>query len=105
METEVRKVLVQNQIRCRACDDVIFSRHRHDFVTCKCGKVSVDGGMEYARRVGELDDMESQSVWVEKDHLDKWVAAVKWSAENGRNDLGTALAVMRAMIETGHFKP
>jgi hypothetical protein len=24
--------------------------HRHDFVTCKCGRVSVDGGKDYLKR-------------------------------------------------------
>jgi hypothetical protein len=105
METEVRKVLVQNQIKCKLCGDVIFSGYRHHFVSCKCGKVSVDGGMDYARRVGEFADIEDQSIWVEKDSLDKWVAAVKWAKDTERNDLGIALALMRTMIGTGHFTP
>lgn len=36
-------------IRCKKCGDVITSRHTHDFVTCKCGSVSVDGGDDYLR--------------------------------------------------------
>jgi ribosomal protein S27AE len=39
-----------NQIRCLNCGSVIISTHRHDFVTCKCGTVSVDGGTDYLRR-------------------------------------------------------
>lgn len=34
---------------CPHCQDRIRSMHRHDFVTCKCGKTSVDGGGEYDR--------------------------------------------------------
>ena len=99
------KVLVQNQIKCKKCEDVIYSRHRHDFVSCKCGAVSVDGGMDYARRVFKnIDDIEDQSIWVYKDDLEEWITAVKWAEGTGRNELGTALAVMRAMIQTGHFK-
>ena len=32
------------------CGDEIESKHRHDFVTCKCGACSVDGGHDYLRR-------------------------------------------------------
>ena len=48
-----------NKIRCKHCNDIIESRHRHDFVTCKCGAVSVDGGDSYGRRLwpsGDPDD-------------------------------------------------
>lgn len=44
--------LILNRIKCNECMDIITSTHRHDFVTCKCGKNSVDGGLDYARRVG-----------------------------------------------------
>jgi len=46
-----------NAARCRRCKDTIESRHRHDFVTCSCGAISVDGG-----RVGDLDLLEDLSV-------------------------------------------
>jgi ribosomal protein L37AE/L43A len=43
-----------NAARCDECGDYVRSRNRHDFVTCECGNVSVDGGSWYARRaVGE----------------------------------------------------
>ena len=44
------KILV-NKIKCKHCGDVIESKFRHDFQFCKCGKVAVDGGHEYLRRV------------------------------------------------------
>lgn len=40
-----------NQAKCLLCNDVITSSHRHDFVTCPCGKLSVDGGSHYSRRL------------------------------------------------------
>ena len=40
-----------NRVRCKFCKDVIESKHYHDFVTCSCGNVSVDGGREYIRRL------------------------------------------------------
>jgi hypothetical protein len=42
--------LLLNAVQCLSCDEVIVSRHRHDFKSCKCGNVSVDGGLEYKRR-------------------------------------------------------
>lgn len=38
---------------CPHCQDRIRSMHRHDYVTCKCGKTSVDGGGEYDRMCWE----------------------------------------------------
>lgn len=46
-----------NRARCRSCGDVIESKYRHDFVQCSCGESFVDGGLDYLRRGGELDDM------------------------------------------------
>lgn len=43
--------LIKNAARCYNCNDTIESKHRHDFVTCSCGDLSVDGGLDYARRV------------------------------------------------------
>ena len=39
-----------NKIQCRLCEDIIESKHRHDFVRCKCGEIFTDGGTEYFRR-------------------------------------------------------
>jgi hypothetical protein len=42
--------LKRNAIRCLSCNDIIESEFRHDFRTCSCGKVSVDGGLDYLKR-------------------------------------------------------
>lgn len=42
--------IIRNAIKCKHCGDVIESNHLHDFKSCSCGKVSVDGGHEYLRR-------------------------------------------------------
>jgi len=39
-----------NAAKCNSCGEEIRSKNRHDFVTCKCGNVSVDGGSWYAKR-------------------------------------------------------
>lgn len=56
------KIIVANKIRCNKCGDIIESKSVHDFVTCKCGAVSVDGGHNYLRRCAEsLEDFEELS--------------------------------------------
>jgi hypothetical protein len=51
----------RNAARCKLCDDVIESKHDHDFVYCKCKAIFVDGGLWYVRRGGKLDQMEDLS--------------------------------------------
>lgn len=46
-----------NAAVCLHCKDYIRSTHKHDYVTCSCGKVSVDGGSWYVRRRGQEEDM------------------------------------------------
>lgn len=38
---------MRNRAKCRLCQSIIESFHRHDYVTCKCGEISVDGGLDY----------------------------------------------------------
>jgi hypothetical protein len=49
--------IVSNKAMCNLCSDIIESKHRHDFVTCKCGNSSTDGGLDYFHRSGSLTDM------------------------------------------------
>jgi len=39
-----------NKAQCRKCGDTIESMHRHDFRTCSCDSISVDGGKDYLKR-------------------------------------------------------
>ena len=56
------KKIIINKIKCKKCGDIIESAHRHDFKFCKCGAVAVDGGHDYLRRCGNLDEFEDLSV-------------------------------------------
>jgi hypothetical protein len=51
----------RNAARCKQCHTVIESKHRHDFVTCECGSIAVDGGLDYIRWIGKLEDFEDLS--------------------------------------------
>jgi hypothetical protein len=46
------------KIRCKKCGDVIQSKHRHDMVWCKCGAIAIDGGDDYCKITGKLDDFD-----------------------------------------------
>ena len=50
------KILV-NKIQCNKCKDIIESKNVHDFKRCSCKSIAVDGGLEYLRRVGNLEDI------------------------------------------------
>lgn len=52
------RTILHNKAKCLKCGDVIESRYEHDFVTCSCGHLSVDGGRSYLRRVFTDDDWE-----------------------------------------------
>lgn len=49
--------ILTNKAQCRKCGDIIESVHRHDFVTCECGSISIDGGKDYLRRLGDPGDI------------------------------------------------
>jgi hypothetical protein len=42
--------ILRNAARCSRCHDEIESKHRHDFRSCSCGAIFVDGGKSYLRR-------------------------------------------------------
>lgn len=49
-------VILSNQAQFIHCGDSIWSSHRHDYKECSCGKLMVDGGMDYIRRGGKPED-------------------------------------------------
>ena len=58
-EEQQEPKLIRNRIQCPRCKDIIESKHRHDFVVCKCWNpveggsgVFVDGGLDYQRTGG-----------------------------------------------------
>ena len=45
------------KLQCNKCQDIIESMYVHDLVECKCGAIYVDGGDEYCRFGGEIEDI------------------------------------------------
>ena len=42
--------ILSNKIQCKYCNDIIESKHVHEYKKCSCGKVGVDGGLGYLKR-------------------------------------------------------
>lgn len=55
------KLILRNALECRKCGQIIESKSVHDFVYCSCRSIFVDGGHEYLRRGGNLEDMIERS--------------------------------------------
>lgn len=92
-------MIIENRVVCHTCGEDIFSKNRHDFVTCTCGAISVDGGQEYLRRVGAIHNFTELS-WELPDELyNACAAAVEDAINTNRNKFGIANAVMRKLRE------
>lgn len=50
--------VVRNRARCKRCNDIIESKHKYDFVSCRCKAISLDGGTEYQRYIGSREDFD-----------------------------------------------
>lgn len=59
-------MIIRNSAKCLKCGEEIESKFRHDFRSCKCGALSVDGGKDYLRRVFSRKDD-----WVETSVMDE----------------------------------
>lgn len=57
----IKPKIKSNKVKCKHCGDIIESKSIHDYKRCSCGKVGIDGGLNYLKRLGELDDFEELS--------------------------------------------
>ncbi len=51
----IKSFVIENRAKCKGCGDIVVSKSVWDYTSCACGKIAVDGGQEYMRRVGDLD--------------------------------------------------
>lgn len=86
--------IIRNAARCRACNAEIVSEYRWDFVKCPCGKIFVDGGLDYLRRGFErsYEDFEERSVWYEE-------SFEEWASEVEKDGSAKGLAPLEAWME------
>lgn len=47
------------KIKCLKCGDIIESMFRHDFRWCSCRNIFIDGGNDYLRYGGNVEDKDS----------------------------------------------
>jgi hypothetical protein len=90
-------MIVENVVTCMKCDDFIVSKHRNDFVTCSCGTISVDGGQEYLKRYGDLEQYLDLSWEIPEEVYNDCADAVQEAMDIARNKYGIANAVLRAL--------
>src|SRR5215203_5843706 len=90
-----------NSARCKLCDQTLVSKHRHDFNSCKCGNLSVDGGIDYIKRsvCNGWDSVEELSKAAEEevngwDELEKTLKSKRFQ----RSVVKQALALSKADI-------
>ena len=62
--------IIRNSAKCAKCGDEIESKYHHDFKFCKCHSIAVDGGKNYIKRCGELEDIIDTSIYKEIIHED-----------------------------------
>ena len=71
--------LLRNAVRCHACGTVAESRSVHHMNRCQCGRVSVEGGHEYALRVCRADATWDEFTVEDDDaHVEAWLEH-EWS--------------------------
>lgn len=63
-------MIKENKAQCLLCGDIIESKSVHDYKTCKCGKLSVDGGKEYLKRsFTNMEDWKDLSVVEDEEEI------------------------------------
>lgn len=55
--------IVLNRAKCLQCETIVISHHAHDFQSCRCGMLSVDGGRSYLKRLGNFEKHVDMSVY------------------------------------------
>lgn len=91
-------MLIKNSIICQNCFQQITSAHQHDYVTCKCGGCSVDGGLSYQKLSGKFFDASIKST----DPHDKIRMNLEWGTR-GKNGNETLRYVKICDLETSHI--
>lgn len=99
--TEDVVVIVSNQVECLLCGDKPYSAHRHDFKYCKCGNIAVDGGCDYLRRVGSIENYKEMSISIPESILNNIINAADEMINTGRNTRGVIYGVLRQLRDEG----
>lgn len=98
-------MILSNQVRCHKCGDTPFSAHRHDYRSCACGSIFVDGGMAYLRRGGGLSAYDDLSIELPDEACKEAIAAADAVIGDGTDYVPTNLsdAIMTVLAVNHHI--
>ncbi len=86
--------IILNQVRCRKCNNVIVSKHRHDNRSCKCNSIFIDGGTDYQRMSWGKGGADA----VMEDYIDTSLSIYQMSEPKPQN-LKEVLEVIKVLAE------
>lgn len=94
-------MILSNQVRCHKCSDTPFSAHTHDFKSCACGAIAVDGGMSYLRRVGAVRAYDDMSIELPEEFCQIAIEAADRIIHNDPDEYNPlSLFIILAILET-----
>lgn len=98
------KQLISNRLLCLLCDDLIESRYRHDYVSCRCGSCATDGGTFYIKHTGDSINYLDLSIYSNK-HSDHR-KYLKWGNiyDKNMNKLPEVRLIAIKDMDTAHIK-
>ena len=73
-------------IQCKHCGTRIYSKHRHDYVNCKCGKVAIDGGRDYTKTTYPGGDYSDHFMFID---IDLPATYSSYTSDTAPTDYGT----------------
>lgn len=94
-------MILSNQLECKRCGGQPYSANRHDFQYCKCGSIAVDGGMDYLRRIGDLNNTIEMSIVLDDEVAKACLKNIKEMVDSGRNELGILCGIARTLRDNG----
>lgn len=97
------QVLLLNQVKCNICNEIITSKHRHDYVSCNCGNLHIDGGIDYAKRSFITADYTDMSVFADEDDIAVIREYLTWNSYGVNGDEPCETRTI-AQLDTDHIE-
>ena len=106
---------MKNRAKCKNCQSVLESFHRHDYVTCECGSISIDGGLDYLKcyfdkienfiRLDDDDKEIAVSFSEEKQEFHEEIPIVAKEAEQSKMSKKDYIDHLQRLIDTYEAMP
>jgi hypothetical protein len=84
---------MRNRAKCKLCNEILESFHQHDYVTCKCGEISIDGGLQYLHAIAKnwsnflrIDDEGNEIIVTVKSKEEAHESIVKDNANSNKSN-------------------